>query len=186
MVVSKYGFFDLTNISENIRLDPSRIASCIVTGISFVAAGTIFVHKDVIIGLTTSVGLWATVGIGMAIGAGLYVIGICATALVLLVQVGHFVLKRFMRNHTFSFEHIAIKVDEIKCSGAILLLQERLRENGLDVCSMNMQQEDSEYVLISITVKCPYGFQPPVLVEQISKQDGIVSVDWKRAELVEV
>lgn len=40
MIVSKYGFTDLLNMHD-LSLDPSRIAAQIVTGISFIGAGTI-------------------------------------------------------------------------------------------------------------------------------------------------
>ena len=81
MIVSKYAFFDIGAIAEGvgfsgeIRLDPSRVASTIASGIGFLGAGMIFVHKNTISGLTTAAGIWATSGIGMAIGAGLYFVG---------------------------------------------------------------------------------------------------------------
>lgn len=91
MIVSKYAFFDL--ISEGmyngavVKLDPSRIASSITSGIGFLGAGMIFVHKKTITGLTTAAGIWATSGVGMAIGAGLYVVGIATTIIIIIVQV---------------------------------------------------------------------------------------------------
>ena len=91
MVVSKYAFFDVISkgIYEGIevRLDPSRIASTIASGIGFLGAGMIFVHKNTITGLTTAAGIWATSGVGMCIGAGLYVIGIIATIVILIAQI---------------------------------------------------------------------------------------------------
>lgn len=90
MIVSKYGFFDLIKqgLYEGIevKLDPSRVASCIITGIGFLGAGMIFVQKQTIKGLTTAAGIWATAGIGMAIGSGLYVIGFLVTILILVAQ----------------------------------------------------------------------------------------------------
>lgn len=85
MIVSKYGFTDLLNMHD-IALDPSRIAAQIVTGISFIGAGTILVRKEQISGLTTAAGVWATAAIGMAIGAGMYFIGILSTALLFIIQ----------------------------------------------------------------------------------------------------
>jgi len=93
MIVSKYAFFDIGEIAGlvgfggEIRLDPSRVASTIASGIGFLGAGMIFVHKNTITGLTTAAGIWATSGIGMAIGAGLYIIGISATVAILTAQV---------------------------------------------------------------------------------------------------
>lgn len=91
MVVSKYAFFDV--ISQGIyngvevRLDPSRVASTIASGIGFLGAGMIFIHKNNISGLTTAAGIWATSGVGMAIGAGMYSVGITATVIIILAQV---------------------------------------------------------------------------------------------------
>ena len=85
MIVSKYGFSDLLNMHD-IALDPSRIAAQIVTGISFIGAGTILVRKEQISGLTTAAGVWATAAIGMAVGAGMYFIGILSTALLFIIQ----------------------------------------------------------------------------------------------------
>lgn len=85
MIVSKYGFNDILNMRD-IALDPSRIAAQIVTGISFIGAGTILVRKEQISGLTTAAGVWATAAIGMAIGAGMYFIGILSMALLFLIQ----------------------------------------------------------------------------------------------------
>ena len=67
-----------------IRVDPSRIAAQVVSGIGFIGAGTIILQKQIVRGLTTAAGIWATSGIGLAVGAGMYAIGIAATFLVLL------------------------------------------------------------------------------------------------------
>lgn len=85
MIVSKYGFTDLLNMHD-LSLDPSRIAAQIVTGISFIGAGTILVRKEQISGLTTAAGVWATAAIGMAVGAGMYFIGILSTVLLFIIQ----------------------------------------------------------------------------------------------------
>ncbi len=71
---------------HDLSLDPSRIAAQIVTGISFIGAGTILVRKEQISGLTTAAGVWATAAIGMAVGAGMYFIGILSTALLFIIQ----------------------------------------------------------------------------------------------------
>lgn len=92
MIVSKYGFADMTDAAGNglygtKGTDAARIAAQVVTGISFLGAGIIFRNGINIRGLTTAAGIWATSGIGLAIGAGLYVIGIFSTAVIALVQI---------------------------------------------------------------------------------------------------
>ena len=91
MVVSKYAFFDVITQGlyngVEVRLDPSRVASTIASGIGFLGAGMIFVHKNNITGLTTAAGIWATSGVGMAIGAGMYSVGIASTIIIVVAQV---------------------------------------------------------------------------------------------------
>ncbi len=86
MIVSKYGFFDMLSLGDDIKHDPSRVASNIITGIGFLGAGMILVNKRSITGLTTAAGIWTTAGIGMAMGAGMYVIGASATVIILFAQ----------------------------------------------------------------------------------------------------
>ncbi len=85
MEVSKYGFYDVIG-SAGTRLDPSRVAAGLAGSIGFLGAGIIFVHKNEVMGLTTSAGMWATVGIGMAIGGGMYILGIGVTVLIAVLQ----------------------------------------------------------------------------------------------------
>ena len=83
MIVSQYGFEAVLE-RDLVRLDPSRIAAQVVSGIGFIGAGTIILQKQIVRGLTTAAGIWATSGIGLAVGAGMYGIGVAATVLVLL------------------------------------------------------------------------------------------------------
>lgn len=88
MLISKYGFSDtVANIAGMRGADGARIAAQVVSGIGFLGAGMIFVHKNTITGLTTAAGVWATAGVGLAIGAGMYVVGICAAFIIVLTQI---------------------------------------------------------------------------------------------------
>ena len=83
MIVSQHGFGGILD-TPNVNLDPSRIASQVVTGIGFIGAGTIILHKQTVRGLTTAAGICATSAIGLAVGAGMYELGISATILTLI------------------------------------------------------------------------------------------------------
>lgn len=53
--------------------DASRIGAQVISGISFLGAGSIIVTREKhITGLTTAAGLWASACIGLAIGIGFY------------------------------------------------------------------------------------------------------------------
>ena len=75
------------------------MAQGIVTGVGFLGAGTIYVQRSNIRGLTTAAGLWATCGIGMAIGGGMYVIGLSATLIILAAQIVLHSSGKFMISH---------------------------------------------------------------------------------------
>ena len=83
MIVSAYGF-DGVLTDSHMRLDVSRIASQVVTGIGFIGAGTIIFQKNAIHGLTTAAGVWVTAAIGLACGSGMYLLALVASLLVLI------------------------------------------------------------------------------------------------------
>ena len=84
MLLSQYGFEGILSSGQSVRLDPSRIAAQVVSGIGFIGAGTIIFQKHIVRGLTTAAGLWVTAAIGMTTGAGLFALSIMGTILVLL------------------------------------------------------------------------------------------------------
>ena len=86
MIVSQYGFEDFLATHDGLRLDPSRIAAQVVSGISFIGLAVIYRNGSTLKGLTTAAGIWATAGIGLAIGAGMYPIGIATTIIIILMQ----------------------------------------------------------------------------------------------------
>lgn len=83
MIVSQYGFEDFLATHDGLRLDPSRIAAQVVSGIGFIGAGTIIIHRQLVRGLTTAASLWATAGIGLAAGGHMYIVAAAATVLTL-------------------------------------------------------------------------------------------------------
>ncbi|MBU0571551.1 MAG: MgtC/SapB family protein [Candidatus Omnitrophica bacterium] len=76
-------------------VDPSRIASGVVTGVGFLGAGAVMRSGASVHGLTTAASIWAVAAIGLAVGAGLYAVGIVGTAVVILVLVLSGIKKRF-------------------------------------------------------------------------------------------
>ena len=67
--------------------DPGRIASTVVQGIGFIAAGVILTTGKQVIGLTTAAGLWVATALGLLIGAGFYVVAVVATIATLIALV---------------------------------------------------------------------------------------------------
>src|SRR5205814_8424659 len=72
---------------ETLRGDPVRIIEAIVTGISFIGAGTVFRdrNRNMASGLTTAASLLTVAPIGVAVALNRYVLAAGATALVFFV-----------------------------------------------------------------------------------------------------
>lgn len=134
MIVSQYGFDDVLK-TDLVRLDPSRVAAQVVSGIGFIGAGTIILQKQIVRGLTTAAGIWATSGIGLAIGAGMYEIGVAAT---LLVLIGLEVLSFFFKSlgvHNLVIEFSTQNRDSLKA------IPSRFRAKKYLVVSYEMREE---------------------------------------------
>jgi putative Mg2+ transporter-C (MgtC) family protein len=69
------------------RVDPTRIAAQIVTGVGFLGAGSILRMGGDVHGLTTAASIWVAASLGMAVGYGYYAIAIFTTFLVIVMLV---------------------------------------------------------------------------------------------------
>jgi putative Mg2+ transporter-C (MgtC) family protein len=72
--------------------DPGRIASTVVQGIGFIAAGVILTTGREVIGLTTAAGLWVATALGLLIGAGFFFVAVVAAVATIVALI---VLRRF-------------------------------------------------------------------------------------------
>ncbi len=143
MILSQFGF-DETLGGRTISLDPSRIASQVVTGIGFIGAGTIIFQKHVIKGLTTAAGLWVTSAIGLTCGSGMYLLATTATLLVLIcLETIYFVLLR-LGSRNISITISATDKEKIK------MVLNKLRTDNIDIDSYEMKQQQTSSAIIYI------------------------------------
>lgn len=74
-------------VPDTVQTDPIRIMEAIITGISFLGAGTI-IFKDqmnTVEGLTTAASILFVAGIGIAVALDLYLLSFVLTVMVILV-----------------------------------------------------------------------------------------------------
>lgn len=69
---------------ENVRIDPTRMAQGIMTGIGFLGAGVIMKEGLSVRGLTTAASIWITAAIGILAGVGFYSAVLMVTTLTLV------------------------------------------------------------------------------------------------------
>jgi putative Mg2+ transporter-C (MgtC) family protein len=84
MLVSVYGDHWVRTTGES-RLDPTRMAQGIMTGIGFLGAGVIVKEGINVRGLTTAASIWITAAIGVLAGVGLYLPMVVSVILTLTV-----------------------------------------------------------------------------------------------------
>ena len=143
MVVSKYGFTDV------IGADASRIASNVITGISFLGAGVIFVRGGSVKGLTTAAGIWATAAIGLALGAGMYTVGVLCTALMILLQIS---LHKFLPGDMQSSKELLLVISK-DYHTVMPKIRARLEEMKVLISGVEMEKMDNGDVRVSMEVR---------------------------------
>ncbi len=79
VISSQFVYWQHYEKDDFVEVDPSRIASSVVSAVGFLAAGAILRTGLTVRGVTTAAGLWMVTAIGMAAGAGLYVEGATLT-----------------------------------------------------------------------------------------------------------
>jgi putative Mg2+ transporter-C (MgtC) family protein len=70
---------------DTVRVDPSRMAQGIMTGIGFLGAGVIIKEGLTVRGLTTAASIWMTAAVGIIIGMGLYFPAFLATVMTVII-----------------------------------------------------------------------------------------------------
>jgi len=81
MLVTVYEAHWVQTATNMIRLDPTRMAQGIMTGIGFLGAGVIIKEGVTVRGLTTAASIWITAAIGILAGIGFYLPLVIAVAL---------------------------------------------------------------------------------------------------------
>ena len=108
MIVSEAFFLKYGGLpgSGVVRLDPSRAAAQIITGIGFLGAGVIIKEGFVVRGLTTAACLWMVAGIGMAFGMGLISGGIIGTLVALFSLIALKKLEPIIKKDRYLHIHV--------------------------------------------------------------------------------
>ena len=160
MILSHSGFGAiLAEGSTNISLDPSRIASQVVTGIGFIGTGIIIFQKHVVRGLTTAAGLWVTAAIGMTCGSGMYFIAVSATVMVL----------------AFGRRNISLTLSS-PSRKSIRLMVDAMRVEDMEINSYEVREEkpaDSARFVVTMEVKMKGDRYEPRIIEFINRFDDI-------------
>lgn len=140
MLVTVYQWQLLVNAPlETLRVDPTRMAQGIMTGIGFLGAGVIMKDGLTVRGLTTAASIWMTASIGILIGIGFYFPAIVATLITLGVLSLFRWIEAIIPSQYYARLHIRFKRQE-------LLPEPELRTfitgHGFSVANLSYQLSD--------------------------------------------
>jgi putative Mg2+ transporter-C (MgtC) family protein len=168
-LVSAYGFSEW-----GARVDPTRIAAQIVTGIGFLGAGAIIRQGLSVRGLTTAATLWLVAAIGMAVGAGYWEGALIATAGA-LITLGplRIVAYRMLVNFRPALDRLLV---EIPAGGSPAPIIEAIEQQRGRVVSLDIAQEGDRRS-VAVDVELQPGTAPAV-VAGVAAIDGVLEVRW--------
>ncbi|TMD15655.1 MAG: MgtC/SapB family protein [Chloroflexi bacterium] len=159
-IVGAYGF---------PNTDPSRVAAQIVTGIGFLGAGTIFLRKDLVRGLTTAATIWAVAAIGMAAGTSQYIVALFTTLLILSVlMVLKPIEKRFFKRPSEALVSLVVPRGE----GEIERVRAALATIGAFPMSIRIHELNDTDDRLEIDVGLPAHRTTSDLLRQLRTMEG--------------
>ena len=168
-LVSAYGFSDF-----GVRVDPTRIAAQIVTGIGFLGAGAIIRQGLSVRGLTTAATLWLVAAIGMAVGAGYWEGAVIATlGAVLVLGPLRGAAYRFLTRYRPALDRLMV---EIPAGGSPAPIIEAIERQGGRVVSLDIAQEGDRRS-VALDIELQQGSAPAV-VAGVAEIDGVLEVRW--------
>ena len=171
-IVGAYGFS---------QTDPSRVAAQIVTGIGFLGAGTIFLRKDLVRGLTTAATIWAVAAIGMAAGTAEYVIAFFTTLLILSVLM---VLKPIERRFFKRPNEAQLSVVVPRADDEIERVRAALAAIGAFPMSIRIHEVSEQDDRLEIDLGLPHDRTTAELLRQLRTVEGARQIFISR-ELIE-
>ncbi len=176
MLLSMYGFSAFVN-EVNVRIDPSRLAAQVISGIGFLGAGTIMFNGRSITGLTTAASLWVVAGIGLAIGAGFYYPAVLACFMVLISL---WILNKVEHKYFNGKKVRVLKIQAIDQPGTLGLITTILGKRKIDIKQIKLEESEdgskSNHVQITFHVTIPKQSIIGLVLEETNQIQGVTGV----------
>lgn len=161
-----------------VAVSRGRMAAQVISGIGFLGAGTIFVSKKKITGLTTAASLWNTACLGLAIGMGYYGLAVagCAAVMTTLTLMRHLITPRVLRHMEIQY---AAHAD-------VNTVNTFFQSHGVQVIDADVHvtkgKDKSRRTTIQYTLDVPSKTDLVELINQLAAQDHVESVRLGRAD----
>ncbi len=157
-----------------IRMDPSRVAAGVITGVGFLGAGTIIKNTNFVRGLTTAASIWIVSAIGITVGLGEYTIAVFLTVMALTAL--------------YILHYIPVKSDSyisliLEWTGDVDLLNEiidKLEKEKVSIKSQSMKAEPkTKKFVISLGLKLRYKWYDNAVLKDLYKDSRLDKIKWQ-------
>jgi len=119
---------------DTVRIDPTRMAQGVMTGIGFLGAGVIMREGLTVRGLTTAASIWTTAAIGILAGVGLYSAVLAGSIITIGILTVFRKVENRMRSQIFAYNTIVFARDDYMPEAEI---RELLSKNGFSVANIS-------------------------------------------------
>lgn len=182
MIVSAYGFLDLARSGPSVlRLDPSRVAAQVVSGVGFLGAGTIILRKNAVRGLTTAASIWLVAGIGLACGVGEFIPAVATTVIALGILSG---LKPLEQRFFVHKRVTTITVSVRRQAGQVAAIEDRVRACGMELQRLKLEPgRTADTSTITLEIRGGSASAIPTLAEQLREVPGVKAASYGKRDL---
>lgn len=157
------------------RLDISRIAAQVISGVGFLGAGSILVSGHQIKGLTSAASIWTCACIGLATGIG-FLDGAIILTLFWLAGVH---LVPYIENRVYKHSRYMTLYIEAASGKEIMLVSRKLKEEHcfIDTFVVDKPKAKGQYYQITTTLRIPKGGSKDTYLHALQEIKGVESVN---------
>ena len=171
VVSSQFVYYQGYGKDDLVNVDASRIAASVVSGIGFLAGGSILRSGATVQGLTTAAGLWLVTAVGLCTGSGMYVEAAVVTAL------GGMALTTLRRFEDKDDRSIRRRITLVLGEDAPGVSELVAAINGLGATVAELDYDrrldDKKRIVVTLDVRLPTGVGLAKLIERLEGQPGV-------------
>jgi putative Mg2+ transporter-C (MgtC) family protein len=162
----------------HLYTDISRLGAQVITGISFIGAGTIIVTKRRRVkGLTTAAGLWTVGIIGLVCGAGYLELAIFATLMVLFAEL---VLSQLEYRFARIIQDANLYV-EYRHSEDLPQIMDVMQQHGAEIHDLEIsrinEEADEHYYAAVLSVQARRRNLDDVLIPAVTAIENVIQIE---------
>ncbi len=175
LMLSTSWALDLPNVNKHT--DIVRLGTQVVTGVGFIATGTILVtERHEVKGLTTASCLWASACLGLACGAGFYEGVFVGWALIVVIMKLLPLVEEPFLSRSLNM-NLYVEMDSVENLGEIVT---HLRSGNIRIYDVELgkiEQNNRTHIKALFNIRLPHRSPHTTLLTSLAMLEGIIAID---------